>query len=196
MPHKCGNWHLIQRSRAVPIGAAGLSARALGKVRYKIMEHRLVGLVVLAIAACCVSTGCTPKRSITVAGPRAASADSELIIHELVVRNLVADAPKEETILVSFGESCLDHVDPPARFFERLADLDVSMTPASKHDELSKPDALLFVVRLIKWTTETEAAVSVTRFRFGVGASDGFTATVEWEAGAWKLVKTTGHWST
>jgi hypothetical protein len=153
------------------------------------------GLLILAVIACCASNGCAPKYAVTVAGPKGTSADTQLIIYELVIRNLVADEPKGEIIFVSFGESWIDHVDPPENFFVRLADLDVSLKPVSQHGQLSNPNALLFVVRLIEWTTETEASVSVTRFRFGVGASGGLTAKVEWTDGVWRLVKTTGHWS-
>jgi hypothetical protein len=154
------------------------------------------GLLILAVAACYASNGCAPKHSVTVVGPKVASVDTELIIYELVIRNLVADEPKDETILVSFGESWIDNIDPPESFFERLADVDVSLKPVSHRSQLSNPEAVLFVVRLIEWISETEVSVSVTRFRFGVGGSDGFTATVEWTDGVWRLAKTTGHWGT
>jgi hypothetical protein len=153
-------------------------------------------LLILAITACCAINGCAPRHSITVAGSKVASVETESIIYELVIRNLVADEPSGRVVLVSFGESWIDHVDPPEGFFERLADVDVSLKPVSKRDQLSNPNAVLFEVRLIEWTTESEASVSVTRYRFGVGVSDGFTARVKWTDGVWKLAKTTGHWST
>jgi hypothetical protein len=132
---------------------------------------------------------------ITVAGPKVASAKTELIIYELVIRNVVADEPKDRVTLVSFGKSWIDHVDPPESFFERLADLDVPLKPVSERGHDSNSSALLVEVRLIEWARDTEASVSVTRFRFGVGVSDGFTARVKWTNGVWRIAKTTGHWS-
>jgi hypothetical protein len=153
------------------------------------------GLVIMGFAACCGSSGCAPRHSITVAGPAGVSAETELVIYEVVIRNAVANEAKGDTLLVSFGRSWIDHVDPPAGFLGRL-DVDVSLKPVSQRDQLSHRNAVLLEVRLVEPRSETEAKVSVTRFRFGVGASDGFTARVEWADGVWKIAKTTDHWGT
>jgi hypothetical protein len=153
-------------------------------------------MLILAIATCCAIVGCAPKASITVSGPNDTSEDTKFVIYELVLRNLVADEPSGRKILVSFGESWVDHVDPPEGFFDRLADVDVSLQPVSKRGELANANAVLFEIRLVEWTGESEAKVSVTRFRLGVGASNGFAARVEWVDGAWRLAKATGHWGT
>jgi hypothetical protein len=153
-------------------------------------------LLFLMLTAFCVINGCTPKYSVTAAGPRGTSVDAELIIYELVIRNLAKDEPRGGTVFVSFGESVTDHVAPPEKFFRRLADVGVSLKPASPRDQFAKSNALLFVVHLIEWKSKTEATVSVRRVRFGVGASDGFTATTKWSEGVWKLAATKGHWST
>jgi hypothetical protein len=152
-------------------------------------------LFILAVIVSVASTGCSPRHSVTVDGPGGASSGTELLIYELVVRNLLADEPVDEVILVSFGESWIDHVDPPDVFFQRLSDLDVELQPVSQHEQPANANALLLAVHVTEWTTETQAIVAVSRFRFGVGASESFTATAEWGDGVWKLVKTTGHWS-
>ncbi len=152
--------------------------------------------LILAIAAYVTVGGCAPRYSVTVAGPKGQSADAELIIQELVVRNLVTREPGNATVLVSFGKSRLDNVDPPEGFFKRLTDTGVSLKPVSQHDPESNPNVLLLAVHLTEWNGETAARVSVIRYRFGVGASDGFTARVEWTKGSWSIAGTTGHWST
>ena len=153
------------------------------------------GLVVVALMICCASSKCTTHHSVAVAGPKGESVDAELSIYELVLRSQIAQEPKGEAVFVSFGESWVDHVDPPTGFLGRLAGLDVSLEPVSRHGEHDDPDAVLLVVHLSQWTSETRASVSV-RFRFGVGVSEGFTAVVEWADGLWRLAKTMDYWGT
>lgn len=147
------------------------------------------------LLACVVVTGCTRRYPITVVGPKGNTPEVELVVCELVTRNLVADQPRGETILVSFGESWSDHVDPPAAFFDRLADTHVSLEPVSRHERLATKNTLLFAVQVTEWLSPTEANVSVTRFRFGVGAADGFTAKVKWRDGTWRISKSVHRWS-
>ena len=153
-------------------------------------------LVICAIVACLAGSACAPRYSLTVAGARGESAETDLAIQELMVRNVIAKESARDVILVSFGKTRLDHVDPPASFFGRLADLDVTLQPVSQGDALATSNALLLVVHGIEMSGETEASVAVTCFRYGVGAMDGFTAAVEWRDGVWRVVKTTRQWST
>jgi hypothetical protein len=149
--------------------------------------------IILAVAVCC-AIACAPRYSATVSGPRGRSADAELAIYEMVIRNVVAE--EEEVVLVSFGESWTDHVDPPEGFLDRLDDLEGPLKPVSERSRLPDPNALLYVVHLSAWRSDTQATVAVTRFRFGAGVSEGFTADVTWTDGIWRIQRTTGHWNT
>jgi hypothetical protein len=119
-----------------------------------------------------------------------------LTIQELLVRHLVAEESTHDVILVSFGESRLDNIDPPEAFFERFADLNVTLKPVSRYDAPNNPNALLLIVHVVEMTSETEANVAVTRFRYAVGTSEGFTAGVQWHNGVWRIARTFRHWST
>lgn len=153
-------------------------------------------LLIPVVAACLAVIACAPRYSVTVPGPSGDSPESRASIQELLVRNLIAKEPAGDVVLVSFGSSRLDHVDPPQAFFDRLADATVTLKPVSGYDKDSNPNAVLLTIHAIEMTGETEANVAVTRFRYGVGASDGFTAAVEWRDGAWKIAKTSRHWNT
>ncbi len=138
---------------------------------------------------------CTPHHSITVTGEKGVSAGAELVIQELVIRNALAEKPASGPIFVSFGESWEDRIDPPDGFLERLSDMDIEFKPVSQYRERADANPLLLIVRVTKWTSDTEAEVEATRFRLGVGGADSFTTTVEWTGGAWKMGKTVGFWS-
>jgi hypothetical protein len=148
------------------------------------------------MVACLAVGGCSPRYAVTVAGPSGQGAKSELTIQELLVRNLVAAEPARDVVLISFGKSRHDGVDPPPSFFERLTDLKASLRPVSQYHSSNTPNALLLVVHVGEMTSDTEVRVEVTRFRYGVGASDGFTAQVQWHDGVWKIVRTFHQWST
>ena len=152
-------------------------------------------LLLFTVIACFATSGCAPRYSITVVGPPGAAANAELTIQQLLVRYLVAEASTQGAILVSFGESRLDNVDPPAAFFDRCADLKVALKPASQYDAPHHPNALLLMVYDVEMTSDTEASVVVTRYRYAVGASDGFTAGVQWHDGAWRIVRKFHLWS-
>lgn len=153
-------------------------------------------LLILAIVAFFTGSGCAPRYSVTVAGPKGGSPETDLAIQELLVRNLIAEEPARDVVLVSFGESMLDDVDPPHAFFDRLADANVSLQPVSRYDAKANPNGVLLMVRPVTMAGETEAMVAVTRVRYGAGASDGFTARVEWRDGSWRIAKTSRHWNT
>jgi hypothetical protein len=173
-----------------------MSAPRAEETANPMIKYAYAGLFMLVLAACWTIGGCAPKHPVTVAGPKGDSENAELAIFELIVRDLVRSEPKGKSVLVSFGDSWVDHVDPPKAFFARLADVDVSLKPVSWRRQLPSPNAVLLVVHINTWTTDTEAAVSVTRFRFGAGVSDGFTAMVEWSNGDWRIARTADHWST
>ncbi|HEU4366587.1 MAG TPA: hypothetical protein VFT13_14120 [Candidatus Krumholzibacteria bacterium] len=153
-------------------------------------------LLIPVMAACCAIIACAPRYAVSVPGPSGGSPDAESSIRELMVRNLIATEPAGDIVLISFGASRLDNVDPPQAFFERLAGVPVTVKPASQYDAAQHPNALLIVVHDVQPASDTEANVAVTRFRYGVGASDGFTAAVEWRDGVWKIAETSRHWST
>jgi hypothetical protein len=153
-------------------------------------------LVIFAMVVCFAGSACAPRYALTVSGPKGDSEGSDLAIQELMVRNVIAKEPTREVVLVSFGKTRLDHVDPPAAFFERLTDLDVTLRPVSERDAMATSNALLLVVHGIAMSGETEASVAVTCFRYGVGVMDGFTAAVEWRDGVWRIAKTSRQWST
>ena len=153
-------------------------------------------LLVLAVAVLGASLGCAQRYSIKLDGPAGTGPDAELAIQEMLVRNLVAEEPPGAPVLVSFGEWPAQSFDPPAGFLARLSNVAVSLQPVSQFKLTSTPNAVLVAIHTVQWASETEASVAVTRVRFGVGASDGFTARVKRASGAWRVAGTSGHWNT
>lgn len=154
------------------------------------------GFWILCAVVWCACGACAPKHSVSVQGDAGKSGDSELALCELVIRDVVSDTPPGESVLVSFGESWVEHVDPPKAFFEHLSDVNASLAPVSRYDGYADARTTLFSVHVVEWVSDIEAKIAVTRYRFGVGAADGFTATAKWKNGAWKLAGTSRHWST
>jgi hypothetical protein len=138
------------------------------------------GMLVITVLVLGGSLGCAHRYAVRVDGPAGMGPDAELAIQEMLVRNLVADEPVRRPVMVSLGGWPAESADPPGGFLERLSDVPVS----------------LIALHEIQWTTEDEASVVVTRVRFGVGASDGFTANVQRTDGAWRITGTTHHWNT
>ena len=154
-----------------------------------------MGLLILVIAQCGVWAGCASDSAITVAGEKGTSAQAELAIQELVIRHLIADDEPGRLVFLSFGTSWNDDIDPSPAFLERLGDVDVTLKPVSQCDKRSYENPVLLIVRVATWTSETEARLSETRFRFGAGGAEGFTANVEWESGIWRITKRLDLWS-
>ncbi len=152
--------------------------------------------IVVVAAVVGATVGCAHRYAVTVDGPRGRGADAELAIQEMLVRNLVAGEPAGETVLVSFGGSKDNPVDPPDAFLERMTDLPVSLRPVSQFDTAISADAVLVEIKPIQWDSDTVATVALKRVRFGVGASDGFLASVRWDGGAWSIAGTSKHWNT
>jgi hypothetical protein len=148
------------------------------------------------VVACGVWIGCAPKHAITVAGEKGVSAEAELDIQELVIRSVTKGGAAGEVLFVSFGESWNDNVDPPDAFLNRLADVDAVFKPVSEYKENPVTNPLLLIVRVTGWINETEAKVSVTRYRLGAGGADGFTAIVKWSQGVWRMGKSSALWTT
>jgi hypothetical protein len=154
------------------------------------------GMLVITVLVLGGSLGCAHRYAVRVDGPAGMGPDAELAIQEMLVRNLVADEPVRRPVMVSLGGWPAESADPPGGFLERLSDVPVSLKPVSQFDQASTPNAVLIALHEIQWTTEDEASVVVTRVRFGVGASDGFTANVQRTDGAWRITGTTHHWNT
>jgi len=154
------------------------------------------GLLIVALAACCAVYACGPRYAAEVSQEQVVPEDSEMGIYELVVRNMAAGETEGETIFIAFGDSWPNRVDPPPALLKSLSDMDVSFEAISRQSRRAQPNALVYMAHPIEWIAETEAIVSVTRVRFGVGASDGFTSRVKWTDGKWKIVKTSCFWRT
>ncbi len=155
-----------------------------------------IRLFMLAMVVCVATAGCAPRYSISVTGPKGMSTEAEAAIDELLVRNLVQKDTARDIIFVAIGESALDCVDPPPSLFEDLAGPGVRLEPISRYDRSTHSTAPLLALGPVDWASDTEARIAVIRVRFGAGASDGFTARVEWKEGAWKITKTMRHWNT
>jgi hypothetical protein len=147
------------------------------------------------VMACGLWMACGSQYTGEVAGEKGPAAGAALAVQELGVRYVVADRGGDHRVFVAFGNTPEGRGDPPAGFLERLTDTGVVFEPASELGEGTSSQPLL-VVHDVRWESDAEAVVSVTRFRRGVGASDGFTARVKWAAGVWRLEKRTASWST
>jgi hypothetical protein len=150
-------------------------------------------LVALVVSAC----GGPKRVAIVVSGERGQTESSELAVAEVVARHLLVNLPPGEQVYVSFGESWTDPVDPPAGFLGRLGDIAASFAPVSAYREEENKDLtpLLLVVHLERFVGDTVAEVTAIRFRYGVGAADGFTGTVTYANGAWRLSEKRKSWS-
>ncbi len=160
------------------------------------MNYRRTVLLIIVVAQCAVWTGCASDNEITVTGEKGTSAEAESAIQELVIRHLIAEDEPGRLVFVSFGTSWNDDIDPSPAFLARLGDVGVTLKPVSQCDKRAYENPVLLVVRVATWTSETEARLSATRFRFGAGGAEGFTANVEWESGIWKMTKRVDRWST
>jgi len=161
------------------------------------MSRRFVSVVFGVVLAGMMFGGCGPREVIIISvdGEKGKDEAGQMAVAEVVVRHMLVNVPPGEEALVSFGTNWDDPVDPPEGFLGRLDDIPARFGPVSSYREGTDHTPLLLVVHITRWAGESVAEVHAVRYRYGIGASDGFTATVTWRDGAWRVSEKRKSWA-
>jgi hypothetical protein len=169
--------------------------------RRQILGLVLIVMVVTASASTATWTWRRGRWHDAHAAAQAASAHGftgadVLDIHELVLRDLLADAQPGEICFIAFVGDVYQHINPPAGFLQRFSDLGLEMKPASEalppprrggpiRDQATGRPGRLYYATVTKLGA-SQVEVAGVRYS-GPLAAGGYHAVVRKQGGRWVL---------
>jgi hypothetical protein len=131
----------------------------------------------------------------------------EVLFRDAIVRfgTLVRDPHRRPPVFLAAGSTDPRHfVDPPFQVFERLADLNLNLLPASSaeldttchmwRDPTTGMYGDVITARIIRWLSPTEAQVRCGRYTSPLGAKGYGTQTARKGASGWQLPSRINCW--